>query len=198
MLRLSRFQVLEVARCLIRGDKVIVHGPVSIVNVSGSEGTAHSWLGSSLSVLDAVRFGRYGMARLGSVVSVVDFVHLGSSLSFRSFSRLGSCSLSCRSFARFGSSLSVHRMATLGSSLSVLDLLHFEAHYPCGASLGLAPHCQPWTLCTLETHCPFAASLGLAPACRCMGRQGWVPHCGRVHFGSSLSLRSFARFASLD
>merc|ERR1711871_1407596 len=63
-----------------------------------------------------------GLARLGSVfsMSVLDFLHLGSSLSLRSLGRLSS-SVSVQGLARFGSvfSMSVLDFLHLGSSLSL-------------------------------------------------------------------------------
>jgi hypothetical protein len=77
-------------------------------------------------------------------MSVLDFLHLGSSLSLRSFARVGSAvslrgagwlgsSLSLRSFARVGSAVSVRGLSRFGSvfSMSVLDFLHL------GSSLSL-------------------------------------------------------------
>ena len=49
---------------------------------------------------------------------VLDFVHVGSSLSLRHFARLGS-SLTVCGLARFGSSLAVLDFVQLGSSLSL-------------------------------------------------------------------------------
>lgn len=87
-------------------------------------------LGSSLSV--------FGVARFGSLfsLSVMEVTNLGSSLSLRSFARLGSSvsvldelnmgsSLSLRSVARLGSRLSLFNCARFGKSLSVLDAGHF-------------------------------------------------------------------------
>ena len=83
-------------------------------------------IGSSVATL--------GLARFGSVfaVSVLDFVHLGSSLSLRSFARCASglsvldflhlgSSLSLRSFGRCGSALAAFGLVRFGSSLAVLD-----------------------------------------------------------------------------
>jgi len=82
------------------------------------------------------------LARLGSVfsMSVLDFVHLGSSLSLRSFGRVGSSvsvqglarlgsvfSMSVLDFLHLGSSLSLRSLGRLGSSVSVLGLARFSA-----------------------------------------------------------------------
>ena len=52
------------------------------------------------------------------MAEVLDFVHVGSSLSLRSFASLGS-SLTVCGLARFGSSLAVLDFVQLGSSLSL-------------------------------------------------------------------------------
>merc|ERR1719258_278273 len=64
--------------------------------------------------------------------SVLDFLHLGSSLSLRSFARAGS-SVSVQYVARLCSSISVRGLSRFGSvfSMSVLDFLHL------GSSLSL-------------------------------------------------------------
>jgi len=59
-----------------------------------------------------------GLSRFGSSMSVLDFLHLGSSLSLRSFTRAGSA-VSVRGLSRFGSSMSVLDFLHLGSSLSL-------------------------------------------------------------------------------
>merc|ERR1719171_3141891 len=65
-------------------------------------------------------------------MSVLDFLHLGSSMSVLDFLHLGS-SLSLRSFGRMSSSVSVRGLSRFGSvfSMSVLDFLHL------GSSLSL-------------------------------------------------------------
>jgi len=68
-----------------------------------------------LSVHDA-----YYAAPVGTRFSVIDFVHLGSSLSLRSFSRLGAA-LSVLDFAHFGSSLSVRSFGRVGSNVKTFD-----------------------------------------------------------------------------
>jgi hypothetical protein len=60
----------------------------------------------------------FGLMRMGSSMSVLDFSHFGSTLSLRSISRIGS-TFSVFAFTRFGSSLSVLDYVTLGSSLSL-------------------------------------------------------------------------------
>ena len=90
----------------------------------------------------------YGFGRIGSALSVLDFVHAGSTLSVRSFMRTGSSlsaygilrrgsnismldylnlgsSFSIRSYVRLGSSVSCYGLSRLGSSLSTLDFVNF-------------------------------------------------------------------------
>jgi hypothetical protein len=55
-----------------------------------------------------------GLGRFGSSATVLDFVHLGSSLAMRSF-------------ARVGKAMSVLDFLHLGSSLSLRSLLALEA-----------------------------------------------------------------------
>ena len=68
-------------------------------------------------------------------MAVVDFLHLRSSLSLRSFARLGSgvamsgvrrfgSSTSVLHFVRFGSSLSLRSFSRFGLSVSVLDFVY--------------------------------------------------------------------------
>ena len=47
----------------------------------------------------------FGATRSGSSVSLLDFVHLGSSLSLREFGRICTGGLSALDFVRFGSTL---------------------------------------------------------------------------------------------
>jgi hypothetical protein len=105
-----------------------------------------SRLGSSLSI--------YGVGKIGSQLSVLDYIFGGSAISMRSFGRLGSavslygCSglgrfasimdysciasaLSVRTYARLGSSVSVYGIVQLGSPIdstffahSVLDAIN--------------------------------------------------------------------------
>eukprot|EP00933_Yihiella_yeosuensis_P068794 TRINITY_DN7478_c0_g2_i2.p1 TRINITY_DN7478_c0_g2~~TRINITY_DN7478_c0_g2_i2.p1 ORF type:complete len:382 (-),score=52.08 TRINITY_DN7478_c0_g2_i2:819-1799(-) len=63
------------------------------------------------------------MSRVSSL-SVLDFLHLGSSLSLRSLARLGS-SLSVLKFSHIGSSLSLRGYARLGSTLSVMGKIAY-------------------------------------------------------------------------
>jgi len=87
-------------------------------------------LGSSLSLC--------GLSRLGSSLSVLDFLHLGASLALRSMARLGS-SLSLYDWCNMGSSLSVRSFMRVGSSIAVRDgetlrLGHSYAKYDSGTS----------------------------------------------------------------
>ena len=67
-----------------------------------------------------MRFGStasfYGMTCLGSSLSVLDYIHMGSCVSLRSYARLGS-------------GLSFYGCTILASNLSVLD------HFSCGSAL---------------------------------------------------------------
>lgn len=58
-------------------------------------------------------------SRLGASISVLDFVHLGSSLSVRSFCRLGSSISVGAGCARFGSTLAVLDFGDMSPSLSL-------------------------------------------------------------------------------
>ena len=61
---------------------------------------------------------RYGLSRLGSSLSVLDFLLLGSSLSLRTFGRVGA-HISVYGMTRIGSSMSVLDYVCLGSMLSL-------------------------------------------------------------------------------
>ena len=80
-------------------------------------------VGSGLSVLDFVNLGSSlalrSCARMGSALSVLDFLALGSSVSLRSFARLSSAA-SVLDFVNLGSSMSLRSFARIGSQLSVL------------------------------------------------------------------------------
>jgi hypothetical protein len=81
-----------------------------------------------------------GLTRFGSVfsMSVLDFLHLGSSLSLRSFARAGS-SVSVSGLTRFGSvfSMSVLDFLHLGSSLSLRSFARFGSSLSVTGTLGL-------------------------------------------------------------
>jgi hypothetical protein len=68
-------------------------------------------------------------------MSVLDFLHLGSSLSLRTFARAGSA-VSVRGLSRFGSSMSVLDFLHLGSSLSLRSFARL------GSSLSVHAHIQ--------------------------------------------------------
>ena len=53
---------------------------------------------------------------------MLDFVHIGSSLSLRSFGRLGSA-ISVLDFVHLGSNLALRSFARMGSACSILDFL---------------------------------------------------------------------------
>lgn len=126
------------------------------------------------------------MARVGSTLSVVDFAHLGSSFSLRSFARVGRAlsvfsfsnigsSLSLRSLGRLGSSFSVYQFARFGSTLAVLDLVHG------GSSLSIRGFAR------------FGSSLSIFGMFR-MASSLSVVDC--THLGSSMSLRAMSRLGS--
>jgi hypothetical protein len=60
-------------------------------------------------------------------MSVIDFVHLGSSISLRSFARVGA-SLSVCSFTYLGSSLSVRSVMRAGGRFSTYDSTMLGIH----------------------------------------------------------------------
>ena len=57
---------------------------------------------------------RFGASRFGSSLSILDYLHIGSAMSLRSFGRMGA-RLSCLDFVHIGSSLSVRGFARHGS-----------------------------------------------------------------------------------
>lgn len=81
-------------------------------------------LGASLSVVDFTHLGASvslrAFARLGSTVSLLDFAHMGATMSIRSFARLGSA-MSVLDFALFGASISMRSYSRVGENLSVFD-----------------------------------------------------------------------------
>ena len=64
----------------------------------------------------------YWVGRPGKSVSVLDFAHLGSSVSLRTYCRAGAM-LSAYGMTRLGSSLSVLDFVHLGSTLSLRSFL---------------------------------------------------------------------------
>jgi len=56
-------------------------------------------------------------------MSLLDYIHLGSSLSLRGFARMGS-TLSLNDYAHFGSTLSLRSYGRMGSTLSVKERVH--------------------------------------------------------------------------
>jgi hypothetical protein len=77
-----------------------------------------------------------GLSRFGSSMSVVDFLHLGSSLSLRSFARAGSA-VSVRGLSRVGSSMSVLDFLHLGSSLSLRSFARLGSSLSVGGAIAL-------------------------------------------------------------
>jgi len=112
-----------------------------------------------------------GLSRFGSSMSVLDFLHLGSSLSLRSFTRAGSA-VSVRGLSRFGSSMSVLDFLHLGSSLSLRSFARV------GSSLSVRGGVLSLSVRGLSR---FGSSMSVLDF---------------LHLGSSLSLRSFARVGS--
>ena len=72
----------------------------------------------------------YGCSRLGSSLSVWDFVMVGSSLS--------------SSFARLGSALSVYGLARLASSFSVLDFMQHGSSLSLRSIIGVVTGAVGW------------------------------------------------------
>lgn len=111
------------------------------------------------------------------MASVLDFLHCGSSISVRSFVRLGSCfsvaghltnrnvggTLSTFSFVNMGSSLSIRSFSRLGSGISVAGV------------------------CTADS------TLSVKSA---VITRGYLSTLNSVAFGSNLSVRSFVRLGS--
>lgn len=137
-----------------------------------------SSLGSSLSVLDFVNVGSAlslrAFCKFGSSMSVYGLQRLGSSLSVLDFVHLGSA-LSLRSFCKLGSTLSVFGLTRLGSSLSVLDFV----------SIGSAM--------SLRNFFRMGASMSVYGLARLGSTMSVLDF---IHLGSSLSVRSFCRFGS--
>jgi len=131
-----------------------------------------------MSVLDFVHLGSTlslrSFSRFGSSVSVLDFLHLGSSLSLRSFARLGSA-VSVRGLSRFGSSMSVLDFVHLGSTLSLRSFSRF------GSSVSVLDFVHLGSSLSLRSFSRFGSSVSVLDF---------------LHLGSSLSLRSFARMGS--
>jgi hypothetical protein len=104
-------------------------------------------VGSGLSAVDFVHLGSAlslrSFGRMGSGLSVLDFLHLGSSISLRSFGRVGS-GLSAVDFVHLGSALSMRSFGRMGSGLSVLDFLHL------GSSLSLRSFCRMGSITSLS------------------------------------------------
>jgi len=65
------------------------------------------------------------MCRLASSLSVLDFLHLGASLSLRSFARVGA-SFALLDYGQIGSTLSVRGLARIGSSLAIQHAIQFS------------------------------------------------------------------------
>lgn len=121
-----------------------------------------------------------GCCRLGSTLSILDFMTVGSSVSIRQYVRMGD-TLSVKGCAfidgqvNVGSALSLRAVARLGSYLSVFAAVRL------GASLSVLDYAQ----------------VGSSLSVRSWGRLGSsLSVLGFAHFGSSLSLRSFARLGS--
>jgi len=128
----------------------------------------------------------------------MEFSQLGSSISLRSFSRLGSqvsvlqniqlgASVSLRSIASLGSTFSVIGMTRVGSSLSLVDMvavgssLSLRSFFRCGESIAIAK----------------IAHIGSSISIRQFGRLGSTfSVLGLSRFGSALSLVDFSNVGS--
>ena len=143
-------------------------------------------------------FSVYGRTRLAGSASLLDVMHMASSVSIRNFLRVGSClsvfgmcrlgsclsvldcmtfssSLSLRCYSRFGSTLSVMGMLKQGSNISVLDAVHLASSVSCRSFARLASACS--VISTMR----FGSTISVLDSTR---------------IGSSLSLRSMMRLGS--
>lgn len=157
-----------------------------------------------------------GFGRLSTSLAVLDMLHLGSSMSLRSFSRVAS-SLSIIGTTRFGASFSVVDYMNVGSSMSmrsifrvgstlsisgsevsdvpfvlyqpfsIKEMVHFGSSFSLYGALRLGS--------TLSILC--STNLGSTLSLRSGLRLGSsVSVLEMIHFGASLSLRSLGRLGS--
>lgn len=141
-------------------------------------------MGSSLSL--------FGMIRVGDTLSVLDFLHLGSSLSLRCFSRVAS-SLSIFAAARMGSSMSVLDYLHCGGQMSVRSLVKLGSTVSIsGQGTSDVPMVlyQPFTVSQTVACGSTLSVFGISR----VGQSLSVLDC--VNLGSSLSLRGSARLGS--
>ena len=111
-------------------------------------------LGSTFSIFKNMQAGRN--------ISVLDFVHAGSTLSMRSFTSLGS-NFSVFSYTRMGSTCSVLDFVNLGSTMSMRSYMRAEyspptshTSLPQGLSLYLCVKSVSWTSRAGRCHAPAA------------------------------------------
>lgn len=157
----------------------------------------------------------FGLGRLGSTLSVLDFSHVGSALSVRSLFRFGSA-LSIFGMSRLGARISVLDFSHLGSTLSVRGLsamgsdmrvdgtggeLGFDVLYPftvnqavrIGSSLAIFQSVKFGSSLSVVDFLQLGASVSLRSFSRLSSA---VSVLRFAHVGSTLSLRSFSRLGS--
>lgn len=131
-------------------------------------------------------------------MSVLDFLHVGSSLALRSFSRMGS-SLAVVDYLQLGSSLSIRCFARLGNAMSVLDFvqlgstLSLRSYSRIGATLAVLDFVQLGSSLSLRSFSRLGAAISVFGIARCGASLSLL---GSLHLGASVSLRSFARLGA--
>jgi len=136
--------------------------------------------------------------RLGSSISLRSFVRLGSAVSVVAFSNIGA-SLALRSILRLGASLAVIGRSRVGASLSLLAFAHIGASISLrsygrlGASMAICELVKLGSALSLRS----MARVGSAFSIRGISRSGRsVSLMSLISLGSSVSLRSFSRLGS--
>merc|ERR1719197_521828 len=119
-------------------------------------------------------------------MSVLDFVHLGSSLSLRSMSRLASA-MSVHSASRFGASISMFDFLAIGSSLSMRNIARI------GSSMSLLSAAALSSTLSVGSDALMCGSLSLRSYQLCGSAMSILDF---VHLGSTISCRGFARLGS--
>lgn len=157
----------------------------------------------------------FGLGRLGSTLSVLDFSRLGSALSVRSLSRFGSA-LSIFGISRLGARISVLDFSHLGSTLSVRGFtafasdcrvdgtggeLGFNVEHPFtvqqSVRIGSSLSVFGWVNFGSSLSVVDFLTLGASVSLRSFARLGSSVSVLRfAHVGSTLSLRSFSRLGS--
>lgn len=137
---------------------------------------------------------------MGSSMSLRSFARLGSAISVLNFSSIGS-SFSIRSFARAGSTVSVFGKVRLHGAHSVLDLvkvgsaISIRSFARCGSLLSAYNSCMLGSSISVRSFARLGSSLSVAGYTQI----GSLSKCSVLDFskiGSSLSVRSHARLGS--